>query len=45
MLLMHDDSLVNIAEFTFGRRAFKTARKIRELVVFPVVKKLTCSSP
>ncbi len=32
MLLMHNDSLVSIGEFNFRLRAFKTARKIRELV-------------
>jgi hypothetical protein len=45
MLLMHNDSLVGMGQFNVGRRAFKTARKIRELVVFPFAKKLTCSSP
>jgi hypothetical protein len=42
---MHNDSLVNIGQFNVGRIAFKTARKIRELVVFPFAKKLTYSSP
>ncbi len=32
MLLMHNDSLASIGQFNVGRRAFKTARKIKELV-------------
>jgi hypothetical protein len=42
---MQNDSLVSIGQFNVGWRAFKTARKIREQVVFPLAKKLTCSSP
>jgi hypothetical protein len=39
MLLMHIDSLVSIGQFTVGQRIFKTARELRELVVFPFEKK------
>ena len=44
LMYMYNDSLVSIEQFTVGPRAFKTARKIREVVDFPCVKKLTCSS-
>ncbi len=37
---MHNDSLVSIGQFNVRRRAFKTARKIRELVVFSFCKEI-----
>jgi hypothetical protein len=39
MLLMYNDSLVIIGQFTVGPRTFKTERKIREVIVFPFAKK------
>ena len=39
MLLMYNDVLVSIRQVTVGPRAFKTARKIQDVVVFPFEKK------
>ncbi len=49
MLLIYNDSLFGIGQFTVGftvgPTACNTARKIREIVVFPFAKKVTCSGP
>ena len=42
---MYNEFFVSIGQFTVEPTAFKTEQKIRELIVFHIAKKLTCSSP